>query len=334
MTPLEEILRALIARRGPLRFSRFMELALYHPEHGYYRRGRDPFGRAGDYFTAEQLQPVFGLLMARLVRSLWESLGSPADFTLVELGAGRGEMAEAFSAWRYLPVEIGRGALPEAFTGVVFAHEFFDALPVDQAVRRGGAWRMRRVDWRGGRFVWVEAEPVRGPAAEYLRRFVEPAPEGRLAEVPLRALRWMARIARRLRRGFLLAIDYGYTRREAARFPRGTLMSYRRHQACEDVLAEPGGRDITAHVPFEALAAQGERCGLRTLRLERLGRLLAELGEADRFAGVLEAGPAESLRRRLQLKTLLFAMGESFLVLLQRKEGPGGNEKGPEAIGA
>jgi len=92
-----------------------MDVALYQPECGFYRAGRDPFGRAGDYYTAEQIQPVFGILVAARVRQLHEELGEPADFTVVELGAGRGEMAEAFSRYRYCPwtspAEIGPGGL-------------------------------------------------------------------------------------------------------------------------------------------------------------------------------------------------------------------------------
>src|SRR5262245_47390143 len=110
-----------------------MEVALYHPLHGYYRRARDPFGKQGDFFTAEQLQPVFGILIAAAIRALCREMGEPHDFTVVELGSGRGEMAEAFGEWQYLPVEIG-GRLPEHFSGVVFSNEFFDALPVHAAV--------------------------------------------------------------------------------------------------------------------------------------------------------------------------------------------------------
>lgn len=319
MTPLEEILRQLIRREGPIPFRRFMELALYHPEHGYYRRGRDPFGRAGDFFTAEQLQPVYGFLMAAAIEPLWKELGAPQDFTVVELGAGRGEMASAFSRWRYVPVEWDGDCLPDSIVGVVFANEFFDALPVDEAVRRQGRWRLMRVGWSGERFVWLEGEPAEDAVADYLERFVPQAPEGWLAEVHLDSLAWIERIARRLTRGFLLAVDYGYTRREFVLYPRGTLMSYWRHRAFEDVLAAPGERDITSLVPFSVLEEHGAACGLRTLRLERLGRFLLEAaGRADLESFLAEGSEQERLRRRLQLKTLLVSFGESFRVLVQR----------------
>jgi SAM-dependent MidA family methyltransferase len=101
-------------------------------------------------------------------------------------------------------------------------------------------------------------------------------------------------------------------------------MGYRRHMAREDVLEDPGERDITAHVNFTALEERGAACGLRRERFETLARTLITAGEADQFAAALSAGPrghpAEELRRRMQLKTLLFGMGETYQVLLQRRE--------------
>ena len=321
MTPLAEIIRDEIGRVGAIPFGRFMELALYHPELGYYRGRRDPFGKRGDYFTAEQLQPVFGVLVAARVRALFGEMGRPGDFTVVELGAGRAEMAEAFSEFHYLPLEIGRGAFPERFSGVVFSNEFFDALPVDVAVRRGEGFRDLLVGWNGERFAWQEGGDISEDQAEYIRRYLAPRTEGEIAEINFEALRWMERSARRLERGFVLSIDYGYTRRESARFPQGTLMSYRRHTALEDVLAEPGERDITAHVCFTALEEHGRAHGLEPLRLETLASALLAAGETDQFAAALQASSEkEEARRRLQLKTLLFGMGEAFRVLLQRKE--------------
>ena len=318
MTPAAELLAAEIERTGPLPFHRFMEVALYHPAHGYYRRPRDPFGKEGDFYTAEQIQPVFGILMAARIRQLYRAMGEPRDFTVVELGAGRREMAEAFREWRYLPVDIDSGALPEDFRGVVFSNEFFDALPVDVATFRDGAFRRQSVAFHDGRFLWQEDGDAAPDAAAYLRAFFPPPEEGRWYEVSLAAPGWMDRIACALRDGYVFTVDYGYTLREAVRFPAGTLMGYRRHIAREDVLAEPGLRDITAHVNFTALAEHGARRGLRTEAFETLASTLLCAGEPDQFAAAL--GPENDLRRRMQLKTLLFGMGETFRVLLQRKE--------------
>ena len=121
-----------------------------------------------------------------------------------------------------------------------------------------------------------------------------------------------------LTEGYVLTIDYGYSRAEAIRFPRGTLMGYRRHTARENVRSDPGVRDITAHVNFTALEECGAEHGLRKENFGTLAQTLLAAGEPDQFAAAL-AGPDE-LRRRMQLKTLLFGMGETFRVLLQRKE--------------
>jgi SAM-dependent MidA family methyltransferase len=317
MTPAAEILAAEIARSGPLPFPRFMETALYHPIHGYYRRPRDPFGKAGDFYTAEQIQPVFGILIAARIRQLYRAMGEPADFTIVELGAGRREMAEAFREWRYVPVEVDSGEFPENFCGVVFSNEFFDALPIDVAVFRDGAFRRQCVAFHDGRFVWHEDGDLSYEAAEYLRAY-SPAPqEGNWYEVNLPALAWMDRIARALRRGYVFTVDYGYKRSDAVRFPHGTLMGYRRHTALEDVLQEPGLRDITAHVNFTALEERGALHGLRTESFSTLTQALLSAGEPDQFAAAL--GSTDDLRRRMQLKTLLFGMGETFRVLLQSR---------------
>jgi SAM-dependent MidA family methyltransferase len=158
--------------------------------------------------------------------------------------------------------------------------------------------------------------------ADYVRRYFPPAKEGALCEVNLDALAWVEKIARAIEVGFVLTIDYGYTRAESVRFGRGSLMSYLRHRADEDVLTDPGWRDITAHVAFTALEEHGATFGLKTVRFETLAQTLLAAGEPDQFAAALAAASEEEgLRRRLQLKSLLFGMGETFRTLLQKAGG-------------
>jgi SAM-dependent MidA family methyltransferase len=304
-TPLAALIREEIHRNGPIGFDRFMELALYHPDYGYYtRKDRDPFGIRGDFYTASQLQPVFGRVIARAVRALRTEMGAPEDFVVVELGAGRGEMAEALQEFRYVPVEASASlsAMPENITGVVFSNEFFDALPVRVVERRGERWHERLVDFSGGQFMFRE-----GAAVETLHT------RQNVTEVHDAACCWMKKIAAHLNRGFVLTIDYGYTNAETLRFPQGSLMSYHRHTASEDILANPGERDISSHVPFDVLREAGERAGLETVRFETMSQFLLRLGESDQFAELVRGGG------ELALKTLIYSMGESFRVLLQRK---------------
>jgi SAM-dependent MidA family methyltransferase len=320
VTPAGEAIAAEIASTGPIPFRRFMEFALYHPQHGYYRRRRDasgdPFGKHGDFYTAEQIQPVFGILMAAVVRQIHREMGEPPDFTVVELGAGREEMAEAFGEWRYVPVDLG-AELPAHFSGVVFSNEFFDALPVHAAVCRDGRFLEQMVALEDGAFVWRTGPRVSDAVDDYLRRYFPPPEEGRTYEANLEALAWMKRIERSMDSGSVITIDYGYTRAESVRFPAGTLMGYRRHTARENVLEDPGERDITAHVNFSAIEEEGERIGLRKKNFETLAQTLLRAGEADQFAEALAGGDAA---RRMQLKTLLFGMGETFRVLTQGRD--------------
>jgi SAM-dependent MidA family methyltransferase len=130
----------------------------------------------------------------------------------------------------------------------------------------------------------------------------------------------LSRIAECLDHGFIVTIDYGYTHRELVRFPEGTLMSYRRHTASDDVLSRPGEQDITAHADWTALEEHGKKLGLETVRFESLASALLRAGEADQFASALAgADEADEARNRMQLKSLLFGMGETFRVLVQRK---------------
>ena len=304
-------------------FERFMDLALYAPGLGYYVRGRDPFGRSGDFYTAEQLQPVFGVLIAQFVASLRKRMGFPPEFRVVEPGSGRGEMADALSEFSYTPVEALDSGLPERITGVVFANEFLDALPVGVAVRRGGAFYDRLVDVDGETFRFIDGGECRGATLEYLEHYYADAEGDSIIEVHLRGLAALDHIAACLD-GCLLIIDYGYTAREFVRHTSGTLMSYHKHTATPDILKDPGARDITAHVPFSVMEHRLKQRGAVVERFGTLASFLLDVGEADQFSAALEAADEkEALKRRMQLKTLLFGMGETFRVLQARCAGRG-----------
>ncbi len=328
MTPVADLLHEEIRATGPISFRRFMDLALYHPNHGYYTRGEDPFGREGDFYTNSQLQPVFGRFIAQQIARWRDEMGLPEEFTVVELGAGRGETLEevgkALPSVRCLAVERMEGALPQGFQGVVYSNEFFDALPVHLVERSADGLAEWLVDSRNDGFRWIErgcpAEPI---VAEYVDKYAAGLAEGDRIEVNLKALDQLEHIAGALHHGYILTIDYGYSTEEIAagrRFPQGSLMAYARHQAREDVLSEPGSRDITAHVNFTALEQRGEELGLQSLGLRTQAQFLFALGEADNFAAIIEgATEAETLQLRMQLKSLLFGMGETFRVLVQKK---------------
>lgn len=323
MTKAGELLRAEISERGALKFSRFMELALYHLECGYYRRGETIFGRGGDFYTAAQMQPVFGRLLSRACEQLRAPAQADGRVLVADWGAGQSDLRESFHGFDYRAVDIGRDEAPERFEGIVVANELFDALPVDVAVREEGVWRERLVSFADGRFVWVNGDELAPAWRDYASNV---SAEGGLSgdrvlmELPVALRACVERIDRRITRGWIVALDYGYTRRETIRFPQGSRMAYRRHCAFEDVLDAPGERDLTAHVPFDELRACAKSAGWEEASFETMGQFLLRAGEGDQFASALEAAQdGVATRLRLQLAALLFDLGETFRTLVWRK---------------
>ena len=359
-----------IRKRGPIPFSRYMELCLYDHELGYYSRGADQFGKAGDFYTSSDVHAVFGRLWSRQFEEMWRVLGSPAEINLVELGPGRGLFAQDvldwshkkfpifFNALRYLMVERspalrqkiqstltkhlsgGKASLmPEGLESkdgvvsdillqkirtltapvVLFANEFFDALPVEILSAQGAL----RIAEHGGRLLegWAEASPEE---LEYLDRYsVHPEPGERI-EVALTAQRYFSEVAGALKRGFIVAVDYGYTREEQlAGAHRGTLSTFRKHSAGSNPYEAPGEQDLSAQVNFTALAAAAKRQGMQVHPLMTQSQCLMGIGEQNQFADAFEECrlPQERAKVALQLKHLVTpaGMGESFRVLTASK---------------
>lgn len=314
------VIRDEIVRHGAITFQRFMELALYHPQHGYYRQPLAPIGKEGDYFTASQVQPVFGRLVRRYCERLADEHLPAMPRNVVELGPGRGEMANAFSTWNYRGFHAGSAPEIGQFHGVIYANELFDALPVRLARYWRGRYWERMVSLKHDVFTWSEREAVDKSIADYASRYGVPQEEGFEFELHQAAIELMSYLLGHAQRALLVFIDYGYTQREWKRFPQGTLMSYSRHQASPEVLLEPGARDITSHVPFTILMNEAAARGGELLRFETMAQALLYAGEQDEFAEALAAeSPAASAALQQQLKLLLYGMGENFRVLVLRK---------------
>jgi SAM-dependent MidA family methyltransferase len=353
---LREKILEEIRTRGPLAFSRYMDLCLHEPELGYYSRHAGQFGKAGDFYTASDVHAVFGRLLARQFEEMWRALGSPAPIEILELGPGRGLFAQDVLAWsrkkfpaffaalHYSLLEQSpalqerlRQTLAEHFASgkasfsglarrsaplIIFANEFFDAFPVDVLSAEGKLY----VGEQGGNFVESWA-PAAAAELEYLDRYgIHPEGKQRV-EVALPAQRMMEEIAAAISTGFVLAIDYGYTRAEqlAGRY-LDTLVTYRRHSAGSNPYEAPGEQDITAHVNFTALAAAAEDAGLHLQKLLTQSQFLMGIGEANQFADAFEECrlPQEQAKVALQLKHLVTpsGMGESFQVLMGSKGVP------------
>lgn len=344
-----------IAARGPMPFSRYMELCLYEPGLGFYEREQEIFGKAGDFYTSSDVHAVFGRLLARQFEEMWRALGSPARLEVVELGPGRGLFArdvldwsrkkfpEFFRAMHYRLVERSAAlrarlaermkdalaeekasivedlATPAPENAILFANEFLDALPVEVVTDRG----LLHLALQGDALTETFA-PVSREVQDYLDRYSVIPEAGERVEVGLAAMEWMRRLAGAVSRGFLILVDYGYRREElVAGRHRGTLVAARQHQLSRNPYQAPGEQDITAHVNFTAVSAAGEAAGLRTLGLVTQSQFLMGIGEANQFADAFEDCrlPQEQAKVALQLKHLVTpaGMGENFQVLVMAK---------------
>ncbi len=370
--PLRARIVEEIRRCGPIPFSRYMELCLYEPELGYYARPSEQFGKTGDFYTSSDVHAVFGRLLSRQFEEMWRVLGSPQRIDLVELGPGRGLFASDVLDWsqkqfpefahalRYSLVEQsehlrarlrerlaehiaeGRAMVCDSLEDVgsvdgpliLFANEFFDALPVDIVDHRGSV----RVVEEQGRFVEQFVPPSDEELAYIDRYSVHPEPDERV-EVSLAALDWMNQIAKlfRNRAGFAVFIDYGYTREEQlAGRHRDTLMTYRQHRASTSPYEAPGEQDITAHVNFTALRARAAEAGMDDIALLTQTQLLLGIGEETQFADAFQDCklPQERAKVALQLRHLLSPeeMGEKFQILLLSRGVPDGEARQLSAL--
>ena len=322
MPSAERHIRETIQAEGPISFFRFMEFALYSPLGGYYRSA-SPVGATGDYFTSPTAHPLFGTLLAAQLRQMWEVLGRPAPFTVLEPGAGSGIMARDIvqAAWadfpdfaqtlRYMVVDYApsvpggqhprgmdlaasNGLPARSVVGCILTNELLDALPVHWFVVDGGVAREVYVDLDGDGFSEVLGEPSTPDAARLLSEIGPGLPDGFRGEVCPAAARWVADAADALERGFLLTVDYGGTRQELRAPQRhgGTLRCHYRHVVTGNPYVRVGTQDMTAHVDFSLLQEAGEEAGLETLGYTTQREFLRNLG-ADLYLEAL-AGRSRS----------------------------------------
>ncbi len=297
---LECIQRAIEAAPGSISFERYMELALYAPGLGYYSAGLAKLGAAGDFVTAPELSSLFAGCLAQQCH---EILGRLPDGVILELGAGTGRLAAELLPelerlgrlpGEYLILEPSADlrmrqqaqlrttiadlasrvrwldALPGApITGIVLANEVLDAMPVARFRKDHRGIREQRVGWRPNGPVWAQDAPAPLRLSEAVTAVENglgtALAVGYASEVNLMLRPWLAAISRCLQTGVLLAIDYGYTRREYYHPERrtGTLVCHYRHRAHGDPLILAGLQDLSSFVDFSALAEHAAACGMQ-----------------------------------------------------------------------
>jgi SAM-dependent MidA family methyltransferase len=348
---LVRFIHEAVRRDGPMRFDRFMEQALYHAELGYYGSGRCRIGRRGDYFTNVSVGPLFGRMLAAQFAEMWNILGRPEDFSIVEQGAHSGEFArdvletlreqepDFFSTLRYSFVEpfpvleaqqkevlrdfserlMWRKSLDElpAFSGVHFSNELLDSMPVRLITRDGdGGWEEKFVAEAKEGFQFVTQPITDEKLRERLANLPSADGGNYETEINLAALDWVEGVASRLQRGFVLAVDYGFSRPHffAAERKSGTLQGYAGHRPVSSPLHQIGHADIASHVEWTSVAERAEQCGLTVVGFTDQHHFMTGM------LSVVE--PAEEQRRGLQTLMHPEYLGTRFQYLALGKDVP------------
>ena len=352
MTGAEREIRRRIERESAIPFAEFMELALYHPD-GYYaaRRG---ISASGDYYTSPIVHPAFGALIAVQLRVMWETLGRPPRFHVVEAGAGDGTLArdilsfasewtdEFACALRYVAIDRAPSAGSDGemdgvrwirsdemplseIVGCVLSNELLDAFPVHRFVIEDGELRELYVTLdEGGRLSECLGTPSTDAIEDRLSRLGRRLPDGFRGEVNLGIEGWTRDAASALERGYVLTIDYGAEADVLYSDARsgGTFQTHYRHVGGSSPYQRVGRQDMTAHVDFSALLDAGRDVGLRPVFLTTQGEFLESLGLNRVMSSMRDGGPDAR-----ELAANIRAMGElakpdglgGFRVLVQEK---------------
>ena len=356
MLSAEAEIRRRISTRGHISFAEFMDLALYLPGGGYYTSG-ERIGASGDYYTSVTVHPAFGMLLAIQLFQMWQLMGQPSPFTVVECGSGNGllcrditgaaaALPEGFgNNMQYICIDrkvspgwekqvsgvnrIASDRLPlRGVHGCVISNELADAMPVHQVVVKDGCLREVYVTLNGETLASETGEPSTPLLAERLSSLGVELEEGQTAEINLRLEPWMADVSRALERGFVLTVDYGRSARDlysAAERYQGTLTTFRGHTQTDIPFDRIGDQDMSAQVDFTTLAKAGELEGLGCLGYTSQAEFLSNLGR-EVLANVHIDGPlpdAQSSRMGLRELVKPGGLGD-FRVMAQAKNITGG----------
>lgn len=355
MSSVADLLLARLAATaaGRLPFAQVMELALYHPEHGYYGAGPRRIGRQGDFFTSVSVGPLFGKLLAMRALQEWQALGEPDDFTIIEQGAHDGQLAaDVLSAVgdrpvRYLIVEPNpryREAQAQRLGGRVQwveslaalrtgpQHAFFlcnelpDAFPVHLLRWEGTRWQELYVEADGTEaFRFVSGDLSSPDLVEEARHLPRDLAPGHILEVNLAMLAWIRDLAHAAFRGAVFIADYGLDAEEFAADSRadGTLRRYQNHRMDGRVLEDLGDCDLTTHINFTRLIDEATRHGLTQREYDLQGRILGRMGLTwmQSFEGKVPDAATAALLQQFNTLTHPALMGRSFRCLVLDKPG-------------
>ncbi|MDH5302045.1 MAG: SAM-dependent methyltransferase [Gammaproteobacteria bacterium] len=351
--------RDIQSHGGRITFARFMQMALYTQDMGYYTGPSEIFGDGGDFVTAPELSSLFGRCVARQAQQVLQQIGGG---DMLEFGAGSGKLAldvlteleklnclpqhyyivdishrlrdrqrqRLLSAMPYMVDRVHwLDRMPDNFSGFVFGNEVPDAMPVHRVrFYHDRPHTELYVTENNGQFDWLEAEPssdeLRSAIDEVFAQYRGQISDGYTSEINLQMRPWLRELASKIKKGAIVLVDYGYVRREffqAERF-EGTLMAHFKHRAHSFVLAWPGLQDLTAHVEFTAVADAAFDAGLDVLGFTNQAGFLSGCGLESMLQEVDPADTKKFISFIQPIKRLIMPteMGELFKVIALTKE--------------
>ena len=351
-TDLISEIKKQIEKKGRITFAEFMDIALYWPGKGYYTSENVRWGKDGDYLTSIDVSPVFGRLLAYQINEMWQNLGSPPQFSIIEVGAGREELSfhirdtikklfpEFYKAVDFQLVDVNPIHIQKleertsfhssiedikpGITGCIISNELIDAFPVHRVVEMDGLKEIY-VGYEDAGFMEIRGELSTSGLNDYLEKIGIKLEQGQKAEINLKALDWIKSIGALLKRGFVITIDYGLPARELFRHDRnGNLLCYHRHTMNNNPFHHIGYQDITAKVDFTSLAAAGMDAGLEVTGFTTQFHFFMGIGALGEFKEVeeLNIGNLDAFQWNQGIKELMLpgGMGDDFKVLIQHKD--------------
>jgi len=347
-TTLPTIIIDRIRAAGRITFADYMAACLYEPGLGYYTSPGRKVGTEGDFYTSITVHATFGRVIAREIAAMWRSMGCPAIFTLVEVGAGHGRLAcdimdflaehqpACYAATQLILVEqepslAGAQATLLAkhrsklswlspadlagfqFSGVLYSNELLDAMPVHRVLMTPEGLKEIYVTLAGDQLQDQADDPSTPELEGYLTRYGIPLHPGQEAEVSLTGLSWFETVAAALQRGFILTIDYGWAKADLYSPQRnlGTLLCYYKHTVEDNPYQRIGQQDITTHINFSTLIERGEKLGLTALWFGEQSRFLLSAGIIEELEAIeaSDLTEKEKLKLRLTIKRLIMPEG-------------------------
>jgi SAM-dependent MidA family methyltransferase len=357
---LESFLTQQIRYQGDISFAEFMQHALYHPTWGYYTRGDQNVGKAGDFFTSVSVGSCFGTILAHRIHQLWLETGSPQNYHLIEMGANNGQLAldilntiqqtfpDLYDSLTYRIIEhlpsvreiqtqtlhshkekISLHISPSEITeqhGIILSNELIDAFPIHLLQLEKGTWHQRNVTITDDKLAFTLSKKLTPDIDQFTKTLppVSYLPDGYQTEFRPDLDTHIAELSKMLEHFHTITIDYGHTHSSYYTASRntGTLRCYHQHQADENPLILPGLKDITTHIDFTQLGKTSLQHGHHLTHFSSQSHYLTSHAKAWLLSLEENLTPENfKLIRQFQTLTHPTTMGHQFHVLETSSQG-------------